>query len=429
MFQKLHRQMTLFCTLIVSMLLVSLTLICLLISERSLKANAEASFLRELGTIITHLQSQDTVSLPWRMHLQADSGILLCLYDNGTPLYSQRLNPNASQEALSEQARAYAEETYHLSFANTSFRSLPVHVEFLLSEDQTDYYASVGVIPKGNGSLGFIVLSPQTELSRQIHMQRMLFAASDVVALLLLVLFIRHFTGKMLRPLAENQQKQLDFVSSASHELRAPLAVMLSGADALELAQTENERAHFLSILRSEGARMQRLISDLLFLAHSGSGTFSIVPHPCQPDLLLLDAYEAFEITAHEKKQSISLSLPEGTLPPVSCDPERIAQVLAILLDNALSYSPEGSRISLSLKRRGTSVCFDVTDSGPDIPDDQKELIFDRFYRADSSHSDRQHFGLGLCIAHEIVAAHRGRIWVADAPGGGAQFFVSLPLD
>ena len=429
MFKKLHRQMTLFCTLIVSLLLITLTLFCLLISERSLKTHAEISFLRELNTVIAHLQNQDTVSLPWRMRLQADSGFFLCLYDNGTPLYSQRLNPDETLDTLAAQARTYAEETCGISLASTAFRSLPAHEEFLLSDASGDYYTSVGVIPKGGGTLGFIVLSPQTELAAQLRIQRLLFIVLDAFALLFLFLFIRFFVGKMLIPLAENHRKQLEFVSAASHELRTPLSVILSGTDALEKAQTPSEQQHFLALIRTEGGRMQRLISDLLFLARSGSGTFEVSPRPCPPDILLLDAYEAFELPAHEKKQSISLTLPEGTLPPINCDPERIAQVLAILLDNAISYTPEGGRILLSLKRRGTSVCFIVTDSGPGIPDAQKKRIFDRFYRADGSHSDREHFGLGLCIAHEIVAAHRGKLWVTDAPDGGARFYVSLPLD
>ena len=429
MFQKLHRQMALFCTLIVSLLLVSLTLICLLISERSLRANAEASFLRVLNTALVNLQTQDAVSLQWRMRLQADSGLILRLYDNGIPLYSQRLNPHTAHDALAERARSYAEETFQMNLASTAFRSISTHEEFLLSEGDVTYYVSAGVIPKGGGSLGFIILSPQTELIRQIHTQRLIFAALDAAALLFLSLFIWHFTGKMLLPLAENHQKQLDFISAASHELRTPLAVMLSGTDALERAHTDAERAHFLSILRTEGTRMQRLISDLLFLARSGSGSFSIAPESCPPELLLLNAYEAFELSAHQKRQSISLSLPEGSLPPIHCDPERIAQVFAILLDNAISYTPEGGCISLSLKRRGTAVCFCVTDSGPGIPDAKKDLIFDRFYRADGSHADRQHFGLGLCIAREIVTAHHGKLWVTDAPEGGACFFVSLPTD
>ncbi len=428
MFRKLHRQMTCFCTLIVSLLLIALTLFCLFISERNLRAGAEISFLRELNTVISYLQSQTVVSFQWRARLQEDNDLLLFFYDNDRPLYSQQLSSDSAACALAERAKQYAEDALDIRFTATSFRSLPAHTEFTLTSDGADYYASVGILSRGTGTLGFVILAPQERLSSQIASQRLLFACLDLAALLFLTLFIWRFTGSMLKPLAENQQKQLAFVSLASHELRAPLTVMLSGADAVRRAQTDADRRYFLDIVRAEGNRMQRLIQDLLFLARSGQGAFSIRTGPCQPELLLMDAYETFELPAHQKKQSLSLQLTEDSLPSVHCDAERIAQVFAILLDNAMSYSPEGGQILLTLKRRGMHVCFSVTDQGPGIPDSEKERIFDRFYRADASHSDREHFGLGLCIAREIIAAHRGRLWVTDAPGGGASFHFTLPL-
>lgn len=175
---------------------------------------------------------------------------------------------------------------------------------------------------------------------------------------------------------------------------------------------------------------MQHLISDMLFLARQDSGDFPFTAEEVQPDLLLMDAYEKFELTARKKKLSLALSLPEEQLPSCLCDPERVTQVLSILLDNALSYTPECGTITLSLSmdRKHSGVLFGVSDSGPGIPDAQKELIFDRFYRAQSSHTDKNHFGLGLCIAREIIAAHRGRLWVEDAPEGGSSFLFTLPV-
>lgn len=431
MFQKLHWQMTLFSAFITSLIIVTLTCVCLFISESGLKKNTEASFLTKVNAMITHMQSQNSISLSWINQLQESNHFLLYFYDNGTALYSQRLYSDETQNTLVDSARECALSRYGLDISSTAQTVVPVHVEFSLTDSASvPYYVSAGVIPKTKSDLGFIVLYSLTEQSQQIVYQRLLFAAVDAVAILCITLFAWFFTGRMLLPLEENRRKQMHFVSASSHELRAPLAVILSGADALGKSETAAEREHFLGMIQSEGIRMQHLISDMLFLARQDSGDFPFTAEEVQPDLLLMDAYEKFELTARKKKLSLALSLPEEQLPSCLCDPERVTQVLSILLDNALSYTPEGGTITLSLSmdRKHSGVLFGVSDSGPGIPDAQKELIFDRFYRAQSSHTDKNHFGLGLCIAREIIAAHRGRLWVEDAPDGGSSFLFTLPV-
>ena len=113
---------------------------------------------------------------------------------------------------------------------------------------------------------------------------------------------------------------------------------------------------------------------------------------------------------------------------PCLCDKERIEQVFAILLDNAVSYTQEGGSIRLSLKASQDRLTFRIADNGVGIPDAEKEAVFDRFYRCDKSHKDKSHFGLGLCIAREIILMHKGKLWIEDTPGGGAAFVVVLNL-
>lgn len=431
MFEKLHWQMTLFSAFITSLILVALTCVCLFISENGLKKNTEASFLTEVNAMITHLQSQDSISLSWVNQLQENNHVLLYFYDNGTALFSQRLYSDEAQNTLADEARACALSRYGMDISSTAQTLVPVHTEFTLTDSApVPYYVSAGVIPKPNSDLGFLALYSLAGQQQQILRQRLLFAAVGAVAILFLTLFAWFFTGRMLLPLEENRRKQMHFVSASSHELRAPLAVILSGADALGKAETAAEREHFLGMIQSEGVRMQHLISDMLFLTRQDSGTFPFTAEAVQPDLLLMDAYEKFELTAQKKKLTLALSLPEEQLPSCLCDPERVTQVLSILLDNALSYTPEGGCITLSLSRdrKHSGILFGVSDTGPGIPDAQKELIFNRFYRAESSHTDKNHFGLGLCIAREIISAHRGHLWVEDALGGGAVFWFTLPV-
>ena len=149
---------------------------------------------------------------------------------------------------------------------------------------------------------------------------------------------------------------------------------------------------------------------------------------PAELDTLLLSAYEKFEPLARKKSISISISLPDKIIPPCPCDKERIEQVFSILLDNAISYTPPEGRISLSMEASMERLSFRVSDNGAGIPDAEKKAVFGRFYRCDKSHKDKSHFGLGLCIAQEIIHMHKGKLWIEDTPGGGATFVVVLNL-
>ena len=145
-------------------------------------------------------------------------------------------------------------------------------------------------------------------------------------------------------------------------------------------------------------------------------------------DTLLLEAFEKFETEAAKKQRRLSISFLEKDAVRCVCDSQRITQVLCILLDNALSYAPSGSQILLSLGKQGEQAVFRISDHGPGIPERDRDKIFERFYRAENSRSDKAHFGLGLCIAKEIIEAHGGQIRVAGNRPSGAVFSFTVPL-
>lgn len=130
---------------------------------------------------------------------------------------------------------------------------------------------------------------------------------------------------------------------------------------------------------------------------------------------------------AHAKNIKLSVSLPEHSIPSCTCDRTRMQQVLAILLHNAISYTPDNGKIWLSLTFQNKYFNLSVADTGAGIPDEEKDKVFDRFYRSEQSRSAKGHFGLGLSIAYEIIAAHHGTIKISDTPNGGATFTISLP--
>lgn len=172
---------------------------------------------------------------------------------------------------------------------------------------------------------------------------------------------------------------------------------------------------------------MSRLITDMLQLAGADNSTWSIQPAPAELDTLLLETWEHFEPQAAARHLRWEIDLPDDALPRCICDAERIRQLLSILIDNAFSYTPPGGIVRLTLSRPASTFCITVSDNGPGIPDEQKEAVFERFYRADPARKSRAHFGLGLCIAQEIALLHHAQLTISDTPGGGATFTLVLP--
>lgn len=220
--------------------------------------------------------------------------------------------------------------------------------------------------------------------------------------------------------------RQIIFFAGASHELRSPLAVMISSLTAMEVCP---ERAsEFHQIIKKESLRMQRLVNDMFTLASLDNGSIAIHKENVCLNTLFLETYEKFEGLAIHKNIFFELSIPDEPLAEAFCDAERMTQVFTILFDNAISYTPEGCHILASISEAHNYFTITVCDNGPGIPDEAKKEIFLRFYRYDQSRTDKNHFGLGLSIAKEIIELHGGTIMAGDFDEGGAKFTITLPI-
>lgn len=425
MFQQVHFRLAVLCGSITAFILLAMSLGYLYISEQGLRMSSFSSFQNDMNTLITNLEHQNVITHEWLTQMEGGGKYRIHISDNGVPFLFNERESEEEKQLFREAWETWENETE--TVYSTAFSDI-YHTEFLFSpkdRKQTDYYACAAVAEKTGGSLQVMILAPLDSLNAQIGRQRFLFFTLDILAVIALSFFAWHFTKRILKPLEENHQKQTRFIASASHELRTPLAVILSCASASGKAEGEN-RAHFLEAIQSEGMRMSKLIDDMLLLTTADTGGWSIKTAPVEPDTLLLNLYEAFQPVAAEKNTALSITLPEEAAPTIIGDRERIIQVLSILLHNALSYTPAGGSVRLILTCHGKNISFSVEDNGPGIPDAEKEQIFERFYRSDKSRSQKGHFGLGLCIAAEIVHAHHGRILVKDTPGGGSTFTVTL---
>lgn len=429
MIKHLRWKLTAFNTVITGAILVGMTLLCLFISERNTRAQTFQNFSGNLSTVSSYLGERNQLSATWLRQMESSGRFCISIQDGGTPLFSMGLSAERNNLAPEfQQARDRAGSEFDLN--SVSARNGGSCAFSLQGEDGTGYFAGVSLIPKNGSMLELVLLYPLAEMESGILRQRLAVCLAALLAIGLLGIFSWCFTGKMLRPIQENQQRQAQFIAAASHELRTPLTAILSAASAWERVEAAESprQTVFSEIIRREGRRMSRLIGDMLTLASADSQSWEVKTEDVELDMLLLMVYETYSPLAKEKGLALSLSLPETDVPALELDKDRMIQVLSILLDNALSYTPAPGRIRLGLQLGKNSLRVTVSDTGPGVPDSEKTRIFERFHRGEKARSHRAHFGLGLCIAAEIVKRHRGKLWVEDAQGGGAEFIVELPL-
>ena len=227
---------------------------------------------------------------------------------------------------------------------------------------------------------------------------------------------------RMVKPVDEAMEKQKQFVWDASHELKTPLAVISANTEVLAADPSDRKP---LEYIQSEVRRTDQLIQNLLTLARVEKGGADAHFQSFDLSRALMEVALPFESAVYEAGKTIVMEIPNGVRYTGSED--MIKQLAVILLSNAQKYSDAGGSIRLTLEEKGDKRVLRVHNTGPAIPPDAQEKIFDRFYRVDSSHNrEIEGNGLGLAIARSIVETHHGRIAVHSAEGEGTTFTVTL---
>lgn len=275
------------------------------------------------------------------------------------------------------------------------------------------------------GQLTFVVGRSLESRDHQLRTLAIAFAAAGGAGLLLSALGGFWLAGQALVPIRRTVEAQRRFISDASHELRTPAAVIKANAEVLlrHPDQTVEENIDQVAALADEAAQLARLVEDLLMLARADEQRLPLERERFPLRRLVEELVRDREAVAEAKGIELAAEVQEGT---IAADRTRLRQLLAILLDNALKYTPEGGRIRIRARREGNRWVICVDDSGPGVPPAMRERVFERFFRGPEARA-QPGSGLGLAIAKTIVEAHRGRIEVEDSPEGGARFKVVLP--
>lgn len=230
--------------------------------------------------------------------------------------------------------------------------------------------------------------------------------------------------NSMAASLETRDRERRKLFSDVSHELRTPLTVIQGNVEGMLDGLYPRDETHLNAILEQSRV-LSRLVDDLRTLAQAESGSLALRKEPTDLVVLVSDVAAGFQSQAQEAGVEIKVA-PVSEMPLIDLDPVRLREVLANLIANALRYSPSGGEVMIELGRtnqkKESAQIVTVSDRGKGIPAEDLPHVFDRFYKT----RDSSGLGLGLSIARNLVEAHGGSITVANRPGGGAVFQISL---
>lgn len=241
--------------------------------------------------------------------------------------------------------------------------------------------------------------------------------------ILLASIFLSHW---VLRPVEIAWKQQRQFVADASHELKTPLTVILANTGILKShpEDTITKQMTWITNTEEEAKQMKGLVEDMLFLAKSDDTSMETIMQSFDLSEAINAAALTFEPLAFEQGRSLAVNIEPNI--SIIGNEEQIKQVMGILIDNAIKYSNSNSEINISLKKEQNEAKIMVSNMGPIISKDEMKHLFDRFYIADPSRTEKGN-GLGLSIAQNIILKHKGHI-LAESDANNTRFQISLPI-
>lgn len=241
------------------------------------------------------------------------------------------------------------------------------------------------------------------------------------------IILLKNITG-----FKELDEIKSGFVSTVSHELRTPLAAMSMSLRLLldkRIGEVNEEQVRLLNAMKDEVKRLLKIVNELLDLSKIESGSEILKFSNISVDEIIDAAVTPLLMQFEQKKISFNINK-EKNIPIIKADANKIAWVLINLLSNAIRYTPEKGKISVSVSRNENEVLFNVKDNGKGIEPNNLSKIFDKFVQLDKKNieNNKSGVGLGLSISKEFVIAHNGRIWVESESGKGTSFYFTIPI-
>ena len=415
MMRSLRLRLTGLYALLSALVLAAALMTGALLEARDLRQAGDESLLDAAAAVADRLAGATTLADSWLAEQEQAYECLYYLEDNGVPLEHTEKNGSAALltgEALDRCAALGAGQSAVFGFE--------------AADGEVWRCAALALAPANlrHGPRLLLALRSTAPLNAQLAglgAKYALLWAGGTALLAAAGALLAHIA---LRPTAAALRQQNEFVAAASHELRAPLTVIKSSLQAA--ASEPDRRDKLLGIAGAEVARLQRLTEELLFLAGQDAHILRLCPEELEPDTFLLEVWEAWRAPLRQSGHELTLELPDEPFSPIRADKARLEQLFTILLHNAMEYTPPGTAIELAAGRKGAGVIFSVRDHGPGVPENSLPAFRAAAQAGYGAELD-VHLTAGLSIARQIAALHGGRLWVEDAPGGGAVFFLQLP--
>lgn len=413
--------------LFASSIMFVFTIVFFLLASENIETmqNAELNFVNRQATNLT-LLFEDSINYAENLEIceQKYDYIFRLFTEHDELLYESTNIKDAAEtidlflEKLNSTESAYSKESSYSTQSGThTFRSVNgrPYYGILCSIYTNEGYLNLAIVKEKSGIAAF---------SSTIMHYFLIWLVVLAAVLFVSVLIIR----QAMKPTEKAMQSQKNFIAAVSHELKTPLAVLLSATNVIETSPgcTTDIKNH-AALIETEVSRMARLIQDLLLLSSIDAGNWIFHKSKINVDTLLINLYEKFEIVCHKKSIDLQIEMPEECLPPLFSDEDRLNQIISIFLDNAISYSPKQSSILLKASIKKNNLAISIIDHSIGISVEDKKHIFDRFYRCDKSRTKKDHYGLGLSVANELVSLLDGKIYLNDTPGGGCTFTIAIP--
>jgi signal transduction histidine kinase len=374
----------------------------------AVRAVAQAAQIREVEAVSATggvVDAVEELTIPGRE---------LYLFDSaGRPLTPPQADPHIVSVAARAADAGAADEHFKRGRDPSFTRSLQVHAERFTLNSGKRYVAAA--------------VADRVELEDRYATLIGTFAAAAAAALLLVAAGGWFLAGKATAPMARTLAHMRRFMADAAHELRTPVAVLRSRADVA--LQRERDPAAYVAALSAIGVESERIggiVDDLLMLARADAGERPLVRRRLYLDDVVLEAVAGVRVLA--ERRGVELAVAEFEEAPVDADPVLLHQLVVIVLDNAIKFTPSGGRVSLRVRAEDGRAVVTVDDSGAGISAAELPFIFDRFYRGVDARSHGEGAGLGLSIARWIADAHRATIDVESTPGSGTRVTIRFPV-
>lgn len=425
MLRRLQWRLVFMFTVITFLIISAVAIIVCMFNIYQVRAGSREVFVDNVNTVVNKLAKEKLIKDSWLAEMETSHNMVIHIVINQIPLFfSGSYNlPFDIRDKLLEQAGHLAEKE-EISDEELWRSSIGA----VKTPDNSSYVSGVNRITSVNQTKVITILQYFPHEKPQIEKIMKTGILAEALSLLLLFAASYLLVKRAMVPVERNQIKQKEFIAAASHELRSPLAVIQTDVEALDGKTAQSQR--FIAQILNECRRLSRLIDDMLVLASSDANAWKLETEELDMEVFLIELYETYTNLCKAKNQKIAVDFRDLNIPAVQADRQRLWQIFCILLDNSLHYAPADSEIKITeftdISRK--KLCLEIKDHGAGIPDMEKEQVFERFYRSDLSRNDKNHYGLGLSIAKELVTRHGGKIYIKDTDGGGCTYIIELPV-